>query len=205
MEAPIDHTPPDANVAALEQRIAAAPHLVVEYVRLARILEARGELKAAAAAYQRAHFFLPNGTAIIESLRRLAEFVDTAPPPITISRPRTIETPEHVLEEESHPVPEVEEPPEPAIDEIDALIQGLQAGALGRGQSEEVVIEEELGQDDGLIATETLATIYASQNQFEEAMSVYNRLAAKETDPDKAAKLREKAAAMSARIKDASS
>jgi hypothetical protein len=201
----MEHKVPDSKnpppVAELEAQILACPQHVVAYVRLARQLEEAGDLAGAASVLQDAHFFLPNSPSIISGMRRLSEWVDTTRAPITIStsaEPPAATPQEETTSEPSQPVPDAAAP----VDELDQLIEGLEQGRGGRFREMPDTQEQEWSVDDGLLATETLAQIYVSQNQFEEAILVYGRLAEMESDPEKAAMMRKKAADLRGRLRD---
>lgn len=191
-----------SQVAALEERIRESPQLVVEYVRLARLLEEAGDARGAASVLQRAHFFLPNGPNIVSDLRRLSEWISSEPAPVTIALPPTLpqaDSDSAVDVEEKTSEPEARQE-----DDLDELIEGLEKGRLG-SRSEAVTSQEvEWLDDDGLVATETLAHIYVAQKQFQEAVLVYDRLAEKESDPEKAATLRERASELREKLTDSS-
>lgn len=191
-----------SQVAALEERIRESPQLVVDYVRLARLLEEAGDAQGAASVLQRAYFFLPNGPNIVADLRRLSEWISSEAAPVTIARPPTLQ------QADSDPAVDVEEeisePEGRQEDDLDELIEGLEKGRLG-SRSEAVTNQEvEWLDDDGLVATETLAHIYVAQKQFQEAVLVYDRLAEKESNPEKAATLRERASELREKLRDSS-
>lgn len=187
----------------LESRIGEVPQLVADYVRLAQLLEEAGDRREAAALLQRAQFFLPNGPAIQAGIRRLSEWVDTTPRPVTVTtavQPSGPEQPEVTEEEAASAQPAA---PERALeDDFDRLIEGLGKARLGDANEAAPRSEGDWSQEDGLIATETLAQIFESQGQFAEAVTVYQRLAEKEPDPEKAAALREKAEKLLEKIRD---
>lgn len=189
--------------AILEARIRESPQLVGDYLRLARLLEEEGDLKSAATVLQKAHFFLPNGPWIVSEVRRLSDWIDKTPTPITIVRPdRTpeSETVEDPPPEDEIPVPKVADdvsaPEQVDEDELDQLIHGLESARMDPKSAPLSDPELEWGVEDGLIATETLAHIYAAQKQYFEAAAVYDRLAGKERDPERAAAFREKASGL---------
>lgn len=189
--------------ASLEDRIAQAPQLVVSHIRLARLLEEEGDLQAAAAALQDAYFFLPNGPAVLDGLRRLSRWSDTRRKPVSVAT--TPPQPEaDATEDDDEEGAGVEpEAVEPAMeDELDQLIEGLGKARLGEASEAPAPPENEWSEDDGLIATETLAHIFESQSQFAEALSVYERLLKKEGNPERAAALREKAAGVRRKLRD---
>ncbi|HUF09217.1 MAG TPA: hypothetical protein VMO47_07855 [Rhodothermales bacterium] len=191
---------PNLKIAALEERIRQSPQLVVDYVRLALLLEESGDPRGAAAVLQRAHFFLPNAPTIVTELGRLSKWVDTGGAAATISRPAT--TP---IEKASPPEPKTPvaaKPKSPEHDDLDQLIEGLEKGRLGPKDELERPVETEWSDDDGVITTETLAHIYVAQSQFEEAVMVYDRLAMTEKNSEKAEELRQKASELRAKLRD---
>ena len=192
---------PNLQIATLEERIRESPQLVVDYVRLARLLEQSGDASGAAAVLQKAHFFLPNAPVVVAELSRLSKWVDTGLPPVTISRPTT--TPKEKMAAAPEPeTPAAAKPESPANDDLDELIEGLEKGRFGQKVELAQPVEVEWSDDDGIITTETLAQIYVSQSQFEEAVMVYDRLAKAEKNPVKAEELRQKASELRVKLRD---
>ena len=191
---------PNLQIAALEERIRESPQLVVDYVRLARLLEQSGDASGAAAVLQKAHFFLPNAPVVVAELSRLSKWVETGLPPVTITRPTT--TPKEKMAASEPETPADAKPESPAHDDLDQLIEGLEKGRFGQKVELAQPVEVEWSDDDGIITTETLAQIYVSQSQFEEAVMVYDRLAKAEKNPAKAEELRQKAAELRAKLRD---
>jgi tetratricopeptide (TPR) repeat protein len=190
---------PSVDRSALEARIAEAPQLVVEYVRLARLLEDAGDREAAASALQTAQFFLPNGPTIQEGLRRLSSWLDTTRTPISVPTAAPPSKPDVETTEEPD---EAGKPEAKLEDNLDQLIEGLGKARLGQPQGGEAPPEDDWSDDDGLVTTETLAQIFISQNQFAEALSVYERLLLKESDPGRMALLAEKAAELREKLRE---
>ena len=192
---------PNLKIAALEERIRESPQLVVDYVRLARLLEESGDASEAAAVLQRAHFFLPNAPAIVAELGRLSKWVDTGGVRVAISRPITT-TAEKIAAPPEPETPAAAKPKSPEHDDLDQLIEGLEKGRLRPKDEPAQPVEMEWSDDDGVITTETLAQIYVAQSQFEEAVMVYDRLAKTEKNPEKAEELRHKASELRAKLRD---
>lgn len=173
--------------------------MVVEYVRLARLLEDAGDREAAASALQTAQFFLPNGPTILEGLRRLSSWLDTTRTPISVPTAAPPSKPDVETTEESD---EAKKPEAKLEDNLDQLIEGLGKARLGQPQGGEAPPENDWSDDDGLVTTETLAQIFISQNQFAEALSVYDRLLQKESDPERIASLAEKASQLRKKLRE---
>lgn len=193
----------DASVEVMESRIREAPHLVVEHVRLARMLEDAGDPKGAAETLQKAHFFLPNAPAILDGMARLSNWIDTRQRPVAIAervKPAQAADREQLTAAKAP----VEKPKRALEDDLDSLIEGLGKAKLGQRSDAPVDAHGEFVDDDGLITTETLAQIYVSQNQLEEAARVYDRLAMKENDSEKAASLRQRAHNLRLKLRDSS-
>lgn len=192
---------PNLEILALEERIRESPQLVIDYVRLARLLEESGETGEAAAVLQRAHFFLPNAPAIVAELGRLSKWVDPGGARVAISRPITTTVEKNAAPPEPE-TPAVTKPKLQEHDDLDQLIEGLEKGRLGPKDELAQPVEMEWSDDDGVITTETLAQIYVAQSQFEEAVMVYDRLAKTEKSPEKAEELRHKASELRAKLRD---
>jgi hypothetical protein len=71
-----------------------------------------------------------------------------------------------------------------ALDELDQLIGRLEGARIVPREDAETIPKPNLENDIGNIASETLATIYLDQEQFDEAAAVFDRLA--EQHPDRA-------------------
>jgi tetratricopeptide (TPR) repeat protein len=97
-------------------------------------------------------------------------------------------------------VPEPATDASTAIDELDELIGRLEGARIVPRQDVEAIPTPDLSADIDDVASETLAAIYMSQQQFSEAARVYERLA--DQHPDKAEEFLEKAHAARARVSE---
>ncbi|NND72833.1 MAG: hypothetical protein HKN43_14745 [Rhodothermales bacterium] len=101
---------------------------------------------------------------------------------------------------------EVAEPEQPksdasmALDELDELIGRLEGARIVPRQDADSIPTPDLDADVDDVASETLAVIYLSQQQFSEAARVYELLA--DQQPDRAEEFIEKAHEARARVSD---
>ncbi len=189
-----------AAVRALEKRLERTPLHVTACVLLARAYEAEARWPEAYRAWQRAYFLVPSSSVVAEGLHRTGERALATPSPE--ARGRSASPPE------DHAAPEAvpEAPPSPPVfsdeapDDLDSLISELEGARITPRPDLDDLPAPDLDDDLDDLVSETLARIYAAQEQYADAARVYDRLA--EQDPARAAEHREKAAAMRARAEE---
>ena len=100
------------------------------------------------------------------------------------------------------PVPDAEEHPPLAapVDDLDRLIEELESARIVPNPDPDDVPDIELDDEIDDVVSETLARIYASQNQYHEAARVYEQLALQQ--PDRAEHFQQQAAEMRAQAGD---
>ncbi|GIV61478.1 MAG: hypothetical protein KatS3mg044_0344 [Rhodothermaceae bacterium] len=157
-------------LAALEDLVSRLPGYTAAQVVYARALEAAGRWQDAFRAWQAAAFFLPDSPTVRKGLHRTLSALATpsapADPPMT----------------------------RPDFEDLDRLISELEQARIVPAPDLEAIPAPELEDDIDDMVSETLARIYAAQNQYEEAARVYEQLASQE--PERATEYLQKATQM---------
>lgn len=200
----------EAAVRALEKRLERTPLHVTAWVLLARAYEAEARWADARRAWQRACFLLPTSSLVAEGLLRTGEqaLASAAAPPAGSDRTESDRTEsdraasdraasEAALEEE----PSSSTPvfPADAPDDLDTLISELDGARIVPRSDLDDLPAPDLDDDLDDLVSETLARIYAAQEQYADAARVYAQLA--EQDPARADEHHANAEAMRARAK----
>ncbi len=173
----------------LEELVASVPTYAAAHVALARAYETEHRWDEAFHSWQNARFLVPNSPAVAAGLRRAA--IARAHPgaaPAEARRPaqRTgaVETPVEApawtkVGEVVQPEPD-EAPPD--FEDLDRLIEELESARIVPDPEPHAIPPPDLENEIDDMVSETLAKIYASQNQFEEAARVYEKLAARQPE-----------------------
>lgn len=159
----------DAGQAAsfLQDMIDRMPEYATARVLLAQAWEALEEWDRALHAWREAVRLVPTSPVIFRGLERAARKV--------------------------HPLPrEPAQPERNAFTDIDSLIASLESARIVPHPDAAGLPAPDLDDDIDDVASETLASIYASQHRYKEAARIYDVLA--ERRPEHAAAFREKAA-----------
>ncbi|WP_231465960.1 hypothetical protein [Rhodothermus marinus] len=178
-------------------------------VLLARALQTVDRWDEALTVWQRAAFWLPDSPVVQEgiraALRRVVQPVTTAEAAdSSVSLPDPLQELARAAGRASPPdegpaAASSAEPARPAPDDLDLdrLIAELESARIEPRPDLDDIPPPELEDDVDDLVSETLALIYAAQQQFEEAARVYEKLALQH--PEKAAHYREQAAKMRAK------
>ena len=150
----------------LEDMIGRMPEYATAHVLLAQAWEELGEWDRALHAWREAVHLVPTSSVVFRGLERAARKVN--PPSHEPARP------------EQH-----------AFTDIDSLIANLESVRIVPRPDAAGLPTPDLDDDIDDVASETLATIYASQHRYEEAARIYDVLA--ERQPEHAAAFRKKA------------
>ena len=150
----------------LEDMIGRMPEYATAHVLLAQAREELGEWDRALHAWREAVHLVPTSPVVFRGLERAAR---KANPP-------------------SH---EPEKPAQHAFTDIDSIIANLESARIVPRPDAAGLPTPDLDDDIDDVASETLATIYASQHRYEEAARIYDVLA--ERQPEHAAAFRKKA------------
>ena len=169
---------------SLRARAKSAPTIPALWVDLATALESSGELDESLSAWRMVLALVPSSNPALEAIARI-DSADTAETRASTEIQTDVEAPE---------VTGSTEPAQGKID-IDSLISSLESGLPVDETATEADEAVSAGGaiDEELEATETLARIYESQNLTLEAAKIYERLADREHDEDRAETLRAKA------------
>ena len=201
----------------LEQLADRLPTAVTAHVLLAYGYEATRQWREALEAWQWANFLMPNSPAIQEGLRHAARALHAAPGTVL---PRALPVLAGPLPQPSSNAPLAPAPSAPRpdlpdeqedgvesstasardIDDLDRLIGELESARIVPQPDFEAVPPPDLDDEIEDVVSETLARIYAAQQQYDEAARVYELLAAQQ--PEQAAEHLKKASEMRARAKD---
>jgi hypothetical protein len=183
----------------LRTLIGAAPNLPSLWIRLATALEASGQISEALRAWTSASLLVPNSEIISAALSRLNERASSeesgsiSPVPKQAEQADPVEPPSGSSESDRDDKVE-------HLD-IDTLITDLQSG---RREPTLDLADVEDAPDQGtgsdLVVSETLARIYETQNHLGEAVKIYEALADREKDANKADVFRARAADLRKRI-----
>ncbi len=189
----------------LEAMTRAMPGYATARVLLARAYEGLGEWDGALGSWREALHIVPNSPVIRRGLERAARKassrapVDELPelPSVSVSTPVTGDV-EVTVEDDADFEPVDAEaasdaaPPESfAEDEdLDRLIAELESARIVPRPDLESLPEPELDDDIEDVVSVTLARIYASQGQYDEAARVYELLAGQQPDKEKELKAR---------------
>ena len=174
----------DEAVPELEHLVEVAPAYAAAYVALARAYEAERRWNDALHAWQKARLLAPNSPSVRQGLRRLAAAMSHpgATPEAPVEAPTWTKVGEVVqAEPESETETETEEAP-PDFEDLDRLIEELESARIVPDPEPEAIPPPDLESEIEDMVSETLAKIYASQNQFEEAARVYEKLAAQQPE-----------------------
>ncbi|GIV60183.1 hypothetical protein GQ464_002940 [Rhodocaloribacter litoris] len=176
----------DEALAALDVLVAQAPGYTVAHVVRARALEAASRWEEAFRAWQTAQFFAPASPTVSAGLRRTLSHLAAAPAGLE----------QLVTERSGAPAARASAPPTspPDFEDLDRLIAELEAARIVPDPDLENMPPPELENEIDDVVSETLARIYAAQNQFEEAARVYEQLASQE--PERATEYLQKATEM---------
>ena len=176
-------------------------------VLLARIFEAEGDTPGALTMWKQAAYYGP-GVALIEQGLREAllrqRFGNPVPiEPLPADQPVTLPAAPAV---QAQPVSVAPTPipgqragmPPPEFQDLDKLINELETASIVPDPDIPMVSADDLESDIEDVVSETLARIYANQSYFEEAASVYEKLAVqhpyrKDEYLQRAAEMKEKA------------
>lgn len=158
----------DAGQAAsfLQDMIDRMPEHATAHVLLAQAREALEEWDHALHAWRNAVHLVPTSPVILRGLERAARKVNS-------------------------PLHEPAKPEQHAFTDIDRLITSLESARIVPHPDAASLPVPDLDDDIDDVASETLATIYASQRRYKEAARIYDVLA--ERRPEQAAAFREKA------------
>ncbi|MGB0649990.1 MAG: hypothetical protein ACPG8N_00920 [Rhodothermales bacterium] len=183
------------------------PSHLSAHVLLARIFEAEGDTTGALTMWKQAAYYGP-GVALIEQGLREAllrqRFGNPVPiEPLPADQPVTLPAAPAV---QAQPVSVAPTPipgqragmPPPEFQDLDKLINELETASIVPDPDIPMVSADDLESDIEDVVSETLARIYANQSYFEEAASVYEKLAAqhpyrKDEYLQRAAEMKEKA------------
>ncbi len=186
----------DEAVPELEHLVEVAPAYAAAYVALARAYEAERRWNDALHAWQKARLLAPNSPSVRQGLRRLAAAMShpgaTPEAPVEAptwtkvgevvqAEPETETESETESETETETETETEEAP-PDFEDLDRLIEELESARIVPDPEPEAIPPPDLESEIEDMVSETLAKIYASQNQFEEAARVYEKLAAQQPE-----------------------
>ncbi len=170
---------------------------------LARALEADGRWEEALEVWQRLAFWLSESPVVQQGLRRVFRQLTLAEAPLKSFKAPSIDP---ALEQLPEPLrqlaqaapleaqPTLSQPDE--LD-LDRLIAELESARIVPRPDLEDIPPPELEQDVDDLVSETLARIYAAQEQYAEAARVYEMLA--QQHPERAEAYRQKAAEMRAK------
>lgn len=161
----------------------AMPYSVISQVLLARALEVTDRPVDSLAYWRTAALLLPNSPAITEGVRRVLSGPQPGAPAAPAA-PAPQKTRKHT--------PSFEQ-----LDDLDNLIDQLQSARIVPNPDLESIPEVDLEDESENMVSETLARIYAAQNQYEEAARVFEQLAIQQ--PDRRAEFLRKADEMRAR------
>lgn len=187
----------------LEDVVEVAPAYAGAYVLLARAYEAGERWQKARAAWQQALLLVPDSPVAAEGIRRALR-QGRQPGKGVATDAATFSEVEHLHRSTDAPAA----PPEPLpqsrsddlndLDNLDRLIAQLEDARITPRPDVDDVPAPELDDDIDDMVSETLARIYAAQNQFEEAARVYDQLALQ--NPDRNVYFNQKAREMRGRI-----
>ncbi len=166
----------------LEELVASAPAYAAAYVALARAYETERRWDEAFQAWQKARFLVPNSPAVAAGLRHVAAALahpESAERAGAVAAPAWTKVGEVVQAERAEPEP-VEAPPD--FEDLDRLIEELESARIVPDPEPESIPPPDLENEIDDMVSETLAKIYASQNQYEEAARVYEKLAAQQPE-----------------------
>ena len=172
---------PDAAIDLLEEAIDAAPRFLAAHVLLAYAYELDAQWDAAMEAWMQVCFFVPNSPAARKGIRRVigARHAAAQNAPAANALPPLLETVEASGSAASggSGAPDAAPPTSSNIDDLDHLIQELESARIDPDPDPDAAATPDLEDDVDDMVSETLARIYASQQQYEQAAQVYLRLA----------------------------
>ena len=179
----------------LERHLARHPRHTAAYVLLARAAEEAGHWKEARRRWQRARLLMPNSPAVVEGLRRAARQLYEAR-----LREEGVEIDARGGGRKGEAEGAEAEEAVAAYDDLDRLIDDLDGARIVPHQNLEDVPAPRLDDDIEDVVSETLARIYAAQQQHAEAARVYEKLA--EQQPERAEAFRASASDQRARASE---
>ena len=166
----------------LEELVASAPAYAAAYVALARAYETERRWDEAFQAWQKARFLVPNSPAVAAGLRRVAAALthpEAAERAGAVAAPAWTKVGE-VVQAEQAKTEGGDAPPD--FEDLDRLIEELESARIVPDPEPESIPPPNLENEIDDMVSETLAKIYASQNQYEEAARVYEKLAAQQPE-----------------------
>lgn len=198
----IENGQAEEAIASLTAWAQQRPAHAAAHVVLARAYEAGAQWKEAQAAWQRAHFLMPNSPAVQEGLERVRaavaerEAVNEGYLIIDLDLQAELEA---TLEALFNPftLPRQSQgirQEDPTVDDLERLISELEAARIVPHPDLEDIPPPELDDEIDDVVSETLARIYASQKKYDEAARVYEQLAHQQ--PEDAPKFLQLAAEM---------
>ncbi|MFW5973086.1 MAG: tetratricopeptide repeat protein, partial [Bacteroidota bacterium] len=185
----------------LEDVVAALPAYAGAYVLLARAFEAGERWMNAAHAWRSALILVPDSPVAAEGLRRaLREGHNLSPEAVadqeTYSEVEALHR--SIPAPRAQPGPAGEDPAsEEYLDNLDRLIAQLENARITPDPDLDAVAPPDFEDDIEDMVSETLARIYATQKQFDDAARVYDQLASQH--PEREAHFRQKAIEMRAK------
>lgn len=187
----------------LEDVVDALPAYAGAFVLLARAYETGERWHKAQQAWQSALLLVPDSPVAAEGIRRALR-QGRQPGKTVMSDPQAYSEVEHLHRSTSAPAPpQRAEQPETResdfhdLDNLDRLIAQLEDARITARPDLDNVSPPDLDDDIEDMVSETLARIYAAQNQHEEAARVYDQLAAQ--NPDRQVYFKQKAREMRGR------
>ncbi len=178
---------PEEAVPLLESVLDNAPGYAAAHVVLARTFESLGRWKEALKQWQRTQFLVPNSRAVEAGIIRTVEAL-SAPekavrPPVDWARVRKpgsrAWTP---VGKTLQAAGQLEPAVAAGFDDLDRLIDELESARIIPDPHPESIPAPDLDDEIDDVVSETLARIYATQSQYEEAAVVYEKLAHQQPD-----------------------
>lgn len=207
----IESGEPREAAALLEKLAAEMPGYATARVLLARSYERLNEWQPALRAWREAHQIIPNSPVVRRGLERTARKASSRSP---IESPPTVQAPgapgatpgeaastrQEERGEPQHAAPGEAQHQAAGYSDLDRLISELESARIVPRPDLENVPPPDLEDDIEDVVSETLARIYASQGQYDEAAHVYELLA--EQQPEKADEFADKASEMRTRASE---
>lgn len=190
----------------LEQLVEALPAYAAAHVILARAYVLEDKWYEALGAWQRAQFLMPNSAAVNEGIEQAKGILsDSEIDPM--AQPPTLQDVAHLAsstlqvaqEDDQEPAPSIA-PPSLGFDDLDRLIQELESARIVPRPDLDDIQPPDLDNNIDDMVSETLARIYAAQDQFEDAAHVYEQLA--DQQPERSDEFLRKASEMRGRIQE---